>query len=67
MSQPTSLKMEATRPSELVVSYHITTRDHNPEDRDLKLWIFKEVFVHTTLLLFHKIPKSHFTADSFLP
>jgi hypothetical protein len=27
--------MEAARSSETSVSYHITTRRHNPEDRDL--------------------------------
>jgi hypothetical protein len=31
------MMMEAARSSETVESYHITTRRHNPKDRDLKL------------------------------
>jgi hypothetical protein len=36
-SSPTyfSLKMEAARSSETLVSYHITKLRHNPEDHDL--------------------------------
>jgi hypothetical protein len=32
-----ALKMEAARAAETLVSYHITTRRHNPEDYDLNL------------------------------
>jgi len=35
-----TLKMEAARSSETLVSYHITTRRHNPEDRDSDSWKF---------------------------
>jgi len=32
-----TLKTETARPTETLVSYHITTWCHNPEDRDLNI------------------------------
>jgi len=32
------LKMEATRSSETLVSYHSTQQSHNSEDHDLDFW-----------------------------
>jgi len=32
-----NLKMEIARCSETLVSYHMTTRRHNPEDSDFRL------------------------------
>jgi hypothetical protein len=37
----TARKEEAARSSETSVSYHITTRRHNSEDRDLKLQLLR--------------------------
>jgi len=31
------VKMEAAQPSEMLVSYHITTRRHNTDDHDMNL------------------------------
>jgi hypothetical protein len=38
-----TLKMEAARASETLVSYHITTQRHNPEDNDT---FPNEAFLH---------------------
>jgi hypothetical protein len=39
------LRAKAPRSSETLVSYHITTRRHNPEDHDLNLHL-REKFIH---------------------
>jgi hypothetical protein len=36
-SRDFALKMDAARSSETFVPYHISTRHHNPEDRDVNL------------------------------
>jgi len=38
LEEHAALKMEAARTSETLVSYHITTRHHGPEDHDLNIW-----------------------------
>jgi hypothetical protein len=45
------LKMEAARTSETLVSYHITTRHPNSEDRDLNLHLKSRLYsiFHTQL------------------
>jgi hypothetical protein len=40
-----TLKMEAASPSEMLVSYHITTRHHNSEDLDLKVVMAKSFVI----------------------
>jgi len=50
-----TLKMEAARSFETLVSYHITTRRHNPQDNDFKPQISYHL-AFSFCLLFHGLP-----------
>jgi hypothetical protein len=56
--------MEAARSSETLVSYHITTRRHNPEDYDLNLHRRDKVKVKLSLCLTkHRAMKTYWGVE----
>jgi len=44
-----TLKVEAARSSEMLISYHITRKNHNPEDYDLNIHSYENPKYHSKL------------------
>jgi len=57
------MKKEAAKSSDTLISYHIATRCHNPEDRDLMCKVVSQCLVFTLNLpaVTHTVPQLRFS------